>query len=601
MENLEWILCLVLSALTLVVTAGVVLWQGFGKNLKIRSLNTFRLMFAGVAVSAVALFTPFYFHLYAKYDCNGFEAFMIVLYNVIRLFLVNGEYDLLAEALPSCPLWLNNGYTVLYSALLILAPIMTFSFVLSFFKNLSAYIRYVFCFGRETFVFSELSQRSVALATSLQKAHKDAVGIVFTDVSEQEENQDLIVAAKELGGICFAKDITAVKLSFHSRKKALRFFTTSEDENANVTQALKLIGSYRTRPNTYLYAFSSGTEGELLLSRAFDDGDSAAAMKVRRIHICRSLIYQNLCATGVENIFHKALEQDGVRHINALVVGMGQHGREMVKALSWYGQMIGYRLTIHVVDQQTGAEDRFRDECPELMSEKCNHRFDIQGEAGCSITFHEEMDCFSGSFRQLLKQLPPTTYAFVALGEDTRNVAAATHLRSIFAGMGQEPAIQAVVYSTDMNEALQGITNYRNQAYDVDFIGDLASSYSADVVLGLDVEKMALERHLLYGKESDFWKFDYNYDSSVASAIHLLAKKQLKVPGIELAPKDRTPEQRQALRILEHCRWNAYMRSIGYVYGGTIERSGRNDLAKRHNCLVAFADLPPHEQEKDDI
>jgi hypothetical protein len=42
------------------------------------------------------------------------------------------------------------------------------------------------------------------------------------------------------------------------------------------------------------------------------------------------------------------------------------------------------------------------------------------------------------------------------------------------------------------------------------------------------------------------------------------------------------------------------MRSEGYVYGGTVERSGRNDMAKMHNCLVPFEQLPYEEQIKDD-
>ena len=37
------------------------------------------------------------------------------------------------------------------------------------------------------------------------------------------------------------------------------------------------------------------------------------------------------------------------------------------------------------------------------------------------------------------------------------------------------------------------------------------------------------------------------------------------------------------------------MRSAGYSYAPV-----RNDLAKQHNCLVPFDDLPESEKEKDD-
>ena len=77
-------------------------------------------------------------------------------------------------------------------------------------------------------------------------------------------------------------------------------------------------------------------------------------------------------------------------------------------------------------------------------------------------------------------------------------------------------------------------------------------------------------------------------------------KSLCNIPGIDKAPSERTEEELWAIRRLEHCRWNAYMRSEGYSYGGTVEREGRNDLAKLHNCLVPFDELPLSEQEKDD-
>ena len=72
------------------------------------------------------------------------------------------------------------------------------------------------------------------------------------------------------------------------------------------------------------------------------------------------------------------------------------------------------------------------------------------------------------------------------------------------------------------------------------------------------------------------------------------------MPGIEKEPTERLEKELWDLRILEHRRWNAYMRAEGYVYGGTVEKEGRNDLAKTHNCLVPFDMLPLKEQEKDD-
>ncbi|MBQ7793788.1 MAG: hypothetical protein IJ366_04635 [Clostridia bacterium] len=98
-----------------------------------------------------------------------------------------------------------------------------------------------------------------------------------------------------------------------------------------------------------------------------------------------------------------------------------------------------------------------------------------------------------------------------------------------------------------------------------------------------------------WGNEEDFWRFEYNSKSSIASAIHRRAKIECNIPGADVEVSQRTEEEKYNLRRLEHRRWNAYIRSEGYTYGEI-----RNDLAKTHNCLVPFDELPPHEQEKDD-
>ena len=167
--------------------------------------------------------------------------------------------------------------------------------------------------------------------------------------------------------------------------------------------------------------------------------------------------------------------------------------------------------------------------------------------------------------------------------------------------MGCKAKIQAVVINSGKCEALKGVTNFRGEKYDIDFIGDNKSSYSEKVILGTDLENKALARHLKYGDEASFWQYSYNYRSSVASAIHYEMKKLCKIPGIELTPDQRNETDKINIRILEHRRWNAYTRSEGYIWGGSIDKAlGRNDLAKKHNNLVPFGDLPIEIQEYDD-
>ena len=56
---------------------------------------------------------------------------------------------------------------------------------------------------------------------------------------------------------------------------------------------------------------------------------------------------------------------------------------------------------------------------------------------------------------------------------------------------------------------------------------------------------------------------------------------------------------RLALEALEHMRWNVYMRSEGYVFSGSQNKSSRNDLGKMHHDLVDFEKLDDATKRKD--
>ncbi len=598
---MEWMIFLIISAVCLVSSIIFSIILAKSKYKSGRLIEPSRILFAGVIVSSVVLFLPIYINTFESNNCGIFETIFISIHNMIRLFIVDGEFDFITSNLAGASPLIFKAYTTLFSVLFVLAPILTFGFVLSFFKNISAYKRYITHYNSDVFIFSELNEKSLALANSLSKNDSKNRFFVFTDVFEKEEEQsyELVEKAKELGAVCFKKDIVTIDFSLHSKKSDLSFFAIGEDQSENVSQALKIVEKLQFRENTNLYVFSTQVEAEMLLAHAFNSADNDVKIKVRRVNEVQSLILHNLYENGYEKIFESAYDDGtGVKKINAVVIGMGQHGTDMTRALAWFCQMDGYLAEINAFDSGLNVKERFISECPELM--KFSGVLDVEGETKYTINIHPGVDVDTSVFDDMLQSLPRTTYVFVALGNDEKNISTAVKLRSLFERMGYCPEIQAIVYNSDKKEALTGISNFKGQEYKIDFIGDVRYSYSEEVVLESDVEKKALNRHKKWGKESDFWQYNYNYKSSIASAIHKKMKILCGIPGVEKDPKDRTEDELWNLRILEHNRWNAYMRSEGYVYGGTIEREGRNDLAKMHNCLVPFAELPLFEQEKDD-
>ncbi|MBQ4066989.1 MAG: hypothetical protein IJD22_05030, partial [Clostridia bacterium] len=463
---MSWYIFFGCSVLCLLAGAVLAFIRSKMKYKRGRILDPSKIFFAAIVVSAVLLFLPVYIDAFENSSCGFFETLLISVHNMIRLFIVDGEFDFVTSHLGDLPTWLAKAYSILFSALFVVAPLMTFGFVLSFFKNIGAYKKYMTNYASDAYIFSELNEKSIALAENLFKNAKRKRLFVFTDVFEREEEEsyELVERAKEIGAICFKKDIITVDFTFHSKKSRLSFFTIGEDQSENISQSLKLIERLRYRENTHLYVFSTQVESELLLTNAFNalkEGEAKPKIKVRRVNEVQSLISRNLFENGYEKIFGSASDEGGSeKQILALVIGMGSHGTEMTKALAWFCQMDGYRVRINSYDSDLGAEDKFISHCPELMDKRLNGNFELEGEALYEIKIHPGVNVDTKSFEESILSLPRVTYVFVALGSDEKNIAVAVRLRSLFARAGIYPEIQSVVYNSDKKEALTDIANF---------------------------------------------------------------------------------------------------------------------------------------------
>ncbi len=585
-----WLSCLIISVASIVLFGAMVHIIPLCRKEKGKKVSLFRMLFAGVFAAAFFMFLP----IHAVTAIDPLRTVLLSLFNAMQIFTLGTEFAVISAGVGACPPWLSLIYQAWAVLLLIVAPIFTFGAVLSLFRDLSAHARYLLMRGRTVYVFSALNERSLSLATDLKKNMK-RVGIVFHGVfaDSEEQRYELMEKAKQLGAVCFRKDVLSVNYRRHSAKQELYFFTISEDEAENLDQALGLMERYRDRKLTNLYMFSSKLESELLLA-AQDQGE----VKIRRINEVQSLINRLLYEQGARLFEQARKTEDGKKEISAVVVGMGRHGTEMVKALSWFCQMDGYRVKITAFDKDKMAAETFRAKAPELMSEAYNG-VEVEGEAQYEIKIYPKYHVESAGFAERIAELGGATYVFVALGDDEVNIRTAVELRMLFERCGCHPIIQAVLRSSRRKQALDGIKNYRGQPYDIEWIGDVESCYTEEVIMNSALEKEALQRHLKWGKEEEFWAYEYNYRSSVASAIHMRARIRCGIPGADKTTEELTQAERDGIEVLEHKRWNAYMRAEGYVYSGSSDKASRNDLAKMHHDLVDFSQLSEAEKRKD--
>ena len=586
-----WLLCFVLSLVCLLTVAII----SFAiSSVSRKKHNVFNILFGGIFSASLFAFIPINVFTTELSVLNAVRVFMLSVFNSMQLFTIGGDFSVIEARMILCPQWLNMYYQALVAFLFALAPLFTFGFVLSLFKNIFAYVRYIRAYFRDVYVFSELNEKSITLAVDIKKKNRKAA-IVFTDVfnGNNEIMYELIEKNENIGAINFKKDMLAIEFNKHSENKNIYFFAIGINETENLNQSLKLIEKYKNRENTHLYVFSTKVESELLLATV-DRG----IIKVRRINEVQSLVNRVLYEKG-ELIFESASETtEGYKNISVVVAGMGSHGVEFIKALAWYGQMDGYKIEINAFDKDPLAKEKFVALAPELMSEKYNG-VEVDGEAHYKITIHPGVDVNSETFVKKIRELKNTTFVIVALGDDDVNINTAVNLRMHFERMKIHPEIHTIVYNPQQRKALVGITNYRGQKYDIDFFGDTESSYTEGVIINSELESEALARHLKWGKEEEFWMYEYNYRSSVASAIHMKARISCGIPGAAKSEDELDEKEAGIIEALEHKRWNAYMRAEGYVYSGSKDKSTRNDLGKMHHDLVDFESLSEEEKRKD--
>ncbi len=559
-----------------------------------RAINGLTIMTVCFFCSAVSIFIPIYKHIFWGDRAAIVKTLLLSIHNAIRLFIVDGEFTIVQDYVNYDNSYLSTIYSVVAAILFVVAPVLTFGFVLSLLKNISYVFKLFLRKKDDIYIFSELNEKSISLAKDI-KRQNDKCTIMFTDVYEDGEERlsELVESAKHIGSILTKKDISLINMKNHGRKAKINFFLIGEDGNENLMQASCIIDNYNEVDNINMYLFSDRLESEVI-TNAVDKGK----IKIRRINAQRAMIENFLYVDGTK-IFDNAKENDvGEKKIGVLIMGLGGYGTEMLKGLSWFLQMDGYEFSIDCFDVDKAAESRFCAICPEIMTPEINGA-NIKGEARYDIKIHSGVDVTTDEYVKMIEKMHDTTYAFVALGDDERNIKNALMLRTLFERMGISPLIDAVSYVQEINNRLNGICNFKGQKYNIQFWGSFESQYSVRTIMDSDLEKAALRLHCEWGCEEEFWKYEYNYHSSVASVIHRKARIHCGIDGADQEKENMTKEQQERIMLLEHRRWNAYMRSEGYIYSGDLNSDSRNDLGKMHNNLVSYYKLTDIDKNKD--
>lgn len=486
------------------------------------------------------------------------DLFPAVISSIIKsmsIFAGEGDYFGAIEEVAAVAPDLIVPYRIVGVFLHISAPLLTLGFILSFVKNFSARMRYRFSFLRAAHIFSELNAHSLALAESIVsgKHFFNRPVVVFTDVVDKREeaDYDLVSEAEKLGAILFRKDLESIRFRYFPFGRRLYFYLLQdkqverrEGEGEKLRHATHIVKKYDARGVT-LYIFASSKESELFLNakeyrqkhrldltakkrsepfpggcrngkkyffglyRRWEElrGMMPERQRMLRLDDVRSLIYHDLDTYG-HRIFENAKATGGAIH--SVIVGLGQYGTEMLKALSWYTQVPGYSLRITAFDGEKEAEDRLRLALPELMARA--EDAPVCGDASCRIRVFSGVDTETSDFYRKLGALEGVTHIFVALGNDKLNIATAAAIRAFFRARGgaASPDIETVVYDSGFAEVMrvrwEEATEdrytrgacVRNTPYRIHMLGDVRSFYSVDTLLSSHVLEAGLRTHIRF-------------------------------------------------------------------------------------------------------
>jgi len=620
-----WIASLIILGLAVIGAMAIPFFR-YKKN---RIITPNRVLILGTWSAATVMLFPLYFRKLERTigGVDYIKAGVVSSLHALRLFAFDSGYLDINDMVKGLETEIQTLYTMLGAVLYLGAPILTIGLVLSFFKNMTSYTYYVLSFWKNTHVFSELNPKSLALAKSIADMNtkkgqtrecqiwKRAL-IVFTGVAGKDDVKELglINEANEIGAILFTKSIDSIKYRNHRLSmRKVNFYLISEDEDKKIRQAEKIMRDYDISEQIELRLFSDDIRSELLLAVT-----NVQQMKVFRVNDIQSLVYHNLDMYGLR-LFENARVVNGTeKTISAIIIGLGKCGLEMMKALTWFCQLPGYKIKINAFDIDEHAKDKFTNMCPELMNPKYNGQ-DIPGDTRYEIIIHDGVDTNSCKFYETLSLIKDATYIFICLGNDEINLSTAVKVRAMYErihypGEHHKPDIETVIYDSNIRDTMgvkwnkdkdepnpQGVVYFKKQSFDIHMIGDLEHLYSVETLIDSNLVEKGKQVHLRWGDEGSFWKFEYNYRSSIAKAMHerLRVKIGLDIPGIEKEWDKRTEEEKLAIGLVEHVRWNAYMRTEGYQYSGSNKKESRNDMGKLHPNLVPVSELSDDDLKKD--
>ena len=347
-------------------------------------------------------------------------------------------------------------------------------------------------FWKKKYYFSELNDKSLALAISVHETDKSNPVLIFADAyldDEDEGSSERMLSAQNIGAICVKDDFMHIGIR-QLGKKSIRIFLIDDVENLNVQALATLLEQNDPMlEHSEIYVFaedshSSRMDEELTYIIDQHKNTNRHLPAIFPINGIRNMTI-NLLRTVP--LYEPLIGRKDKKKLNVTILGSGVIGMEVFLNTYWIGQIQDRELHVCVVskekrnkvstfDGQGDFEGRINNVNPDILATEKSRCGD--GMKPYFSLEYRECDVLQDDLTKIFAKDPEnedsidlrdTDYFVVNLGTDEDNFSVASQLKKIIGlyhledkEAKKKTVISYVIYNSHLCNALNGFKKDNN-------------------------------------------------------------------------------------------------------------------------------------------
>ena len=338
------------------------------------------------------------------------------------------DYSIFREVFGRISFW--RIYTII---LHILMPLTTYGVILSYFIKAFGWFEYTLFRGKKSVIlFSDFSEKSKVYALRLKSKGKLMVFCNTPNGQMEIFNQEY------LSSMIFT-DQSELQVLEQIKKQNLTILELSDDNDSNLWKSVEIIRYLTNEKNKIsdadlntisLYTISRQPEAGVILDNLMGRGTE----NHKKLHQFLVNEYKQYAFNLVhESPIYEVLNENS-QTLDVMIVGFGKMGREVLKAVSWAGCFPNIDTNIHVIAKNAEKDGEILlSECPELGVDLRHDNGIPEPLIGVRLNpdapiYYYNAEANTQEFDDIIHSLSHCGYIVISLGNDAKTLTAALHI-----------------------------------------------------------------------------------------------------------------------------------------------------------------------------